>query len=891
MLDKHLINSINTEIPELNRVRLCLGGKEILLTPIDLINTFILYKNFLDDHSDDILIVRPNDNIADIILLILSALFIYKRSIKEYSSLTYNEFVEGEIVRFEEKVVLLKEFIKNPETGVITHFKVQYGDKHNFFPTSTTRLISEFHYVSKYSGHQENLDTTRGVTRVDEIQYVLGELIGVPANSVKVAGYPGILVITGGSNITDLLYDVTINGIPFYKLFPSEKRTANEKSSFRDSMQRQSVFFFTSNMSNAIDILAEENSIKTVFSLAGNLVKYSALLRSIRNDYAIEDIFMLQDYSHLDQLREFKSLYDFDLWYWQKADFVDMAKLLSEQEDNKNTLDIVQVRNDFGTILHLLGRHNNLTDKLAKYTNEIVDIAYPEGITFDDHSDLLYKLAKIRKANRFHQNNEINIFLRLSYSFLNRMLQSPLSLAEQSHLKNIDYSKFVDLIESKSVIVQNSLPPELKMLPEDIISTLKKFQVAFNDYHGKFNQLLETIKALTNEGKIGVVVKKPELIPTLTKKLSSNLNNYQNNRSLYKVVSAAEAQQENFNTLIWLFNPNIYDELTIEYISKRNILLLYPSERQSLKNALEKTRKEISSSTSVEKRLELIKQGIKPEDTKSIENDATEDDDWILDIDSILSSIPVSIKTKIYGANRTESVEAKKVTFTDQSIAFYKTTSKIKVLKAEEKQIEDKTVNELEVGNNVVFLKEGNRNIFDELIKYYEHNPKVTEQVQLSELWRKALIRFRNKHSYSITHIMRKLSEAGLNRGYETIDNWINGTVIYPQGLDSALDAIAKVTQDEELSQKLSEVKTACKQIAALRVKIGRYLAEKITQTAISEEAEIDDPVLRDKLNELIEQKQVVEVLEIDDEFTPVETSLINRLITSDELEESFVWL
>jgi hypothetical protein len=245
----------------------------------------------------------------------------------------------------------------------------------------------------------------------------------------------------------------------------------------------------------------------------------------------------------------------------------------------------------------------------------------------------------------------------------------------------------------------------------------------------------------------------------------------------------------------------------------------------------------------------------------------------------------VSKAMHYYQGGRNDLTDARLVLFTNGKKAFFQKGNKIRIIDPERDSIELLTIENLSEGDDVVFLGDSNRTIFDELVVFYEHKPEMVNLVRLSELWRIALVDYCKEKNLDTEQLKWRLQGYGLKRHVVTLDNWLSGQVICPDEDDYApLAIISEVTGNENLKSNLEGVKSAAKTIHALRIKIGHYLSRKITQSYVSPDALDDDPILKSKLDEILNNVQQARVMEISEQFIKIPVDLTNKLLSEDVL-------
>ena len=237
------------------------------------------------------------------------------------------------------------------------------------------------------------------------------------------------------------------------------------------------------------------------------------------------------------------------------------------------------------------------------------------------------------------------------------------------------------------------------------------------------------------------------------------------------------------------------------------------------------------------------------------------------------------------GTNASEGIEAIPVSFVGDYIMFYRVGHKAivvtKIVNRESDRIETKHPSELTVGDYVA-VREADKDIIKE---FADRELELSGEGHLRELsgkWRDAL-----KHkaaSLSLEELYDQLQNAGCDRGFQTIRNWLyDEDLIAPQSKDD-IELIALLTDNNHLIEEIEEIYCAAQRVKAAHVKAGQHLSrlfrEKVAE-ALGEHGEINPAGIWKPIDLFIEDIGTVRLLKIVDigSAITVEFNYTNRLI------------
>lgn len=883
MLSETLVRYIKNLLPELSEIKISISGELLPITGFELVNALLIKNNILDKENKNIAIFHSEYDILDIFLLIVAGLAAYESSINNSSELKIKDFAIGELVEFDGKLGWFKgSYFDSSDNR--EKFRLAYDDQYH---TEIALPIRRFVSVSKYSGSKTTADSYDSKKSKKHVKDALGNLFGLKEGRFGLSGYDAFLVCSERPRFLDILKQVEINGMPFFDMFPSVKCTSSSRQRMgRDRIQRAFMFYFVASISTADDVMSTEKTIKDLFvdARSKNFTQGS-LLASIRSQYDIEDIYWLQNYERIDSLEKLDSGLGFDAWIWRPEDL--------GAYKNK---EIVYFENlvEEGSLPPYVKEHRNSLIKLAKHEENIIEIPYPEGFSFESNKIINKTIRDLFYMNKDFNNPYLQNFTITAAGLSNKIFQSnvPLDLYdENAEIQGKNKIRLVldRLIDLADEAMRGSIADNFEELSINLTKMYEDAIDKFYSYEGKLNVILNKIEEFSGKS-INIISKYPWNTPILKKALAQKL---QLKESLLENAGISFIDKPNIihaNTYInlWTYKPKPSLSLLVESPAILNSFLLYPLQKEELSNIRNKIENDLSKYFEQSYRANLLKAPIRFFDEYTARQQLADSqvDFNELDIDSILSSVLTKTAGNYQYENTKELVGATMVTFSDGSHAFFQDGYSIRTISSEKDSIEKKKINNLLIGDEVIFLKETKRSVFEELVDFYQHKPEIIQLVNKSKEWNNALIKYMEDNGLDIYKLQTMLEQAGLKRHIITLQNWLDGSTIYPQdaGDESAIKIIAGVTGDNILMQHEQKIKTAARKLHALYIQIGRYLSKKITQSFVEPESVIDDPVLRDKLDEISSHAIILQITEISGEKVTAPVELTNRVLSEEDI-------
>lgn len=882
MIKSSLIEYAKETLPELKELNFTIGGVTIPIGKYELINALLIKNNILDNENQNIAIFHSNLDLLDIFLLLIAGLSAYEESINFSSKLKIIDFVIDELIEFNGKIGLFKGTFVDPFDN-IEKFIISYNDKYH---TTVSLPMRQFISVSKYQGTKTTADAYDTKNKNKPVRDALATLFDLKTSNIGLSGYPSFLVVSERAHFIDILKLVCINHMSFFDIFPSVKCTSGSMQRLgRDSLQRGYMFYFASNLSAADDVLSSVPEINSMLVDARSKpFNNGSLLSSIRSQYGIEDIYWLQNYDRLDVIQQLNEGLNFKSWIWSKNDLADY------KDFPRISLNISE---EVTSPTNLVNLHKSVPIMLAKQIDEIIEIPYPGSYTSEQENRLERQIKYFFVLNEDFNNPNLLEFTIFSAGLVNKIFQSPVSLSLLKSSNSLNEKKDIHdelskLIDFANLARNGGTPDDFESNALVFVEHLKSAIDVFYEYRGKLNEITKIIRS-NSDKKICILSKygwMSDLLKiSVTHELAVNGIRYKQDNIIFCQNPNKDASAININ--LWTYKPQLKLGISIDPNVGRNILLLYPLQKEKFNTNSAMNTRVIDTFSSSKYRSSILHVREEFIDDSGIiqhvSNDSCSEEP--IDLDNILTS---GIRAKLSTYNKeysTDTVSATLVIFSGGEHAFFQKGFNIRTLDNEQRSIKMKTVTDLVQGDEVVFLNNSKRTIFDEMVEFYKHKPEIVELVKTSELWRNALIQYMDDNFLTLTQLQEKLEIAGLKRNILTLHNWVSGTTIYPSDSEgSIINIIARITGNSGLVSKLTEIDDAARKLRALNINIGKYLSKRITQSYISPESLIDDPVLREKLDDVSRHVRIANVSIVEQDPANVPAERTNRLISEEDI-------
>ena len=261
------------------------------------------------------------------------------------------------------------------------------------------------------------------------------------------------------------------------------------------------------------------------------------------------------------------------------------------------------------------------------------------------------------------------------------------------------------------------------------------------------------------------------------------------------------------------------------------------------------------------------------------------EDDELEEIDNVLreNKFKRYVKSGVKSGNQV--IEAVPVNFVGGYISFYQTghhvVSATKLINRKSEKIESLTPGQLHNGDFVV-VRESDKDIVREMADIILANSGQSNLRELATKWKEVIeieLLFTTPDKF-----YESLMSAGFQKGFATVKRWIeDDNVIAPRQKED-LAYIAKVTQNQVLSEKIDEIFDAATVVRAAHIQAGKTLSEKLKDQiaeVLKRFGKIDPLNIWEPIDINVEGFGLVRILKIIDIGVPVQVdaSDTNRLI------------
>lgn len=359
-----------------------------------------------------------------------------------------------------------------------------------------------------------------------------------------------------------------------------------------------------------------------------------------------------------------------------------------------------------------------------------------------------------------------------------------------------------------------------------------------------------------------------------------------------------------FLTLNDLKDPNFYDEIIFTgWLGERHAdflsnpraplqtYLVYDAEKEMLEYHLSKSALMSYQMSPLEDKASLLGISVdecknlfeyeavinnmhKIEEKKHIERESRMEDL----IGGIWPSDP--IRRDAVSGEKESLVDARLIVFENDSFGFFDEGYSAKVLDRDNGEVVRKELSELAVGDELLFLRDNRRDLFEEIVNALEkENPEV---VQRAGAWRIALCELRDKTKASCESLQKVLRDAGMPVELTTLRYWFDpDRVIAPREMEKLMTVLSKLLMRAELDGEKSGIARAVRTVRASHTLAGRHLARAIIGS-YGTEGKQKHPWLQSfikRVHDLTEHVVIVQIQKISEESKPVSTSSANRLL------------
>lgn len=235
--------------------------------------------------------------------------------------------------------------------------------------------------------------------------------------------------------------------------------------------------------------------------------------------------------------------------------------------------------------------------------------------------------------------------------------------------------------------------------------------------------------------------------------------------------------------------------------------------------------------------------------------------------------------------------KVKLLEFSNNQFAFFTESHQVLVLtkliagKLEKKEIPRKTINELKVGDIVLF-RDSDKDLIREIADKGLEEKGLSHFLELSASWKKTLHELYSNLDFDFNRLYELLLRAGSRRHPTTIRSWLFSDHIIGPADYNDIKFIAEASKNEKLLTNFEKIKEAITAVRGAHLQASAYLTRKLLAKLpqiINEESDYRDsfqngPIILDL--EDFGQIKILQIEEIGDEWIEVDKSFVNHLIS-----------
>ena len=539
--------------------------------------------------------------------------------------------------------------------------------------------------------------------------------------------------------------------------------------------------------------------------------------------------------------------------------------------------------------IKIIQEENKFTEELNTQIKNVVNytinsIPVENGLSWEEYESLINLLSEIKQSEWPNKEN----FRMKSFSLLKLINTAifPLEIME----KAIHEGKIK--IESPSSYIS-----ELKNISDRAGSVTKQCQEVVERLESKYREYLENcpkenrLKRYLDEKRgheILVIVPKEYYIKLLEMR---PITSFLNKKVSYNTPRSSINQKYD----IILHTGIIYKDHSdlFQYQSTSEIdLLLYDHEKHIFEHKQRKF--EIDEQKLICEKSDQIKtpkENNIPRETREVEETLHQISSLNEEFDkfSINKALDTGRSTLSSLTDRASLTEIEYIgTCISGEKIFFSRYYHAVVFNQDEDEISEKTPEDLQPGDMLVFIKRDNytKNIVDTIYERLREegslNQKSLDDYENAQRWKKALYGYMVENRLTYKELTKKLKQTGSNIVETTVRQWLieDSHIVGPQKEES-LRQIAIVTKDPFLQENYSSVYEACKNVRSQRRRILQLIANAIKNKFGGNHPQEEENFLTIVYNEVDNLSETVELEEMKklDSIQEISSALINRPI------------
>lgn len=232
--------------------------------------------------------------------------------------------------------------------------------------------------------------------------------------------------------------------------------------------------------------------------------------------------------------------------------------------------------------------------------------------------------------------------------------------------------------------------------------------------------------------------------------------------------------------------------------------------------------------------------------------------------------------------NLSNSVKAKRVEFKNEKFIYLTDTHGLLVLgnfySSSKKMlyIHKSRIENLHPGDVIIFLKT-EREVLNKIVRNQTTHAALTETNKWIEYWKKLLKDHYLKLDSDFGKLAKELKEHGCDRDPVTIRSWLFDDLRIGPRKDDDLIAIAIMTNSVELSDNISKVRGAIRQMTSWRMKASDFVIEQLKSKIKNTHSMVQVNTVIDF--EDLGEVEILEITEINNSYDNIDVRNVNRLL------------
>ena len=847
------------------------------LGPYDLINMALVYRQAMANTGGRTAVVCPSDPVTRVLGVLGTVLALAELDSGDHATDLASALRTGDFVKLDGRRAMYVRY--DPDLGFCLRFKASPNSG-----GSTLVYIKrqQAHRLIKYEGNAKTLNRYRaGGSKTDLAAELISQVTGAKLSDITGVLHKRRLLLVGNWQFAEFLRGLRVYGKPFGDVFPT---------AYFSSLRHWRNVGHRASQKNPNVCIVPNLSVGRKLALSGDydpihslLVTDSAFLgghAATLDQIGVQRVFTYKKASEWTECDDLDQL-GFRVWLWSDADLERAATrdvigaTVSAEPDDGDGSEAVRLA---------LTRHLKVVAGGAPDIDD-VSVAMPDGwyMESDEVEQALRELVEVNKELR---SSELRKFLAMGWAAFINVASFPY-VPQPPSLKDQDDSDVVARLLGKLKSVAQRLPGrvlvgEASQLPACVVEGLEVLRRVIRQSNPRAARMVEWIRGRRDTPL--VIVRHRSFVEPTRAYLLREVGTAD-----WRVITPLDIKKENKADCVLYTAWSRREEIDQLYdsVPRSYTFLLAEHERSYFNNYMSWRQNFAHRYTDPGERACLldVDEGVFERHTSRKVETITPEEDTPEDPDDILSEIVNSGTGASSGATSgpasDEQVEAYRVDFEEDAHGYFTKGFRARVMDRATGHLERKKVEELQVGDELIFAAGSNREIFDTLASEVEDSPEMREVVQLSEAWWRALRRYMHSTGQRFSDVMDELSAAGFDYQPGTISAWVQGERMRPGGysMREVITAIAAITGDDTLTQKTDAVISACGKRQSVHVKLGKYLTQQITRAVADDDTEQIDDAFKPIADKLARSADVVTVCAVADTPSEVERSVTNRLI------------